>query len=78
MDEPPNRNDANQENELGEASFDSVMRALRLWQAHGVEYNILITAITVRGNHSLESHRFLRDEIGHELDPVPPHQFGRG
>ena len=56
----------------GKPTFDKVMRGLRLLQKHGVDYNVLTTVNRVNGDYPLEVYRFLRDEVGHDLDAVHP------
>jgi len=64
IDGPREVHDANRVNKGGAATFDDVMRGLRVLQAHGVEYNVLTTVNRVNGDFPLEVYRFLRDEIG--------------
>jgi uncharacterized protein len=40
------------------------MRAARLMQAHGVDFNILATVHAANADHPIEVYRFLRDEVG--------------
>ena len=49
-------------------------------QKHGVDYNVLTTVNRVNADYPLEVYRFLRDEVGTDLDAVHPgggaHQRG--
>jgi len=48
----------------GQGTFDRVVAAARLLQAHGVEFNILCTVNSRNANHPLDVYRFFRDELG--------------
>jgi uncharacterized protein len=63
IDGPREVHDGNRVGKGGNASFDHVMRGLRLLQAHGVEYNVLTTVNGLNGDYPLEVYRFLRDEV---------------
>jgi uncharacterized protein len=56
--------DAHRMDRTGAATFDRVMKGLRLLQKHRVEYNVLVTINHVNANHPLEVYQFLRDEAG--------------
>jgi uncharacterized protein len=58
---PRDLHDVNRVDKGGHATFDKVMRGLRLLQKHGVEFNILTTVNRQNGDHPLEVYRFLRD-----------------
>lgn len=64
IDGPRELHDAYRVDKRGEATFDKVMRGLRLLQQQGVEYNVLTTVNRVNADHPLEVYRFLRDEVG--------------
>jgi uncharacterized protein len=64
IDGPREVHDGNRVDKGGNASFDHVMRGLRLLQAHDVEYNVLTTVNGLNGDYPLEVYRFLRDEVG--------------
>ncbi len=64
IDGPRELHDGNRVDKGGNASFDDVMRGLRLLQEHGVEYNVLTTVNRLNGDYPLEVYRFLRDEVG--------------
>ena len=64
IDGPREVHDGNRVDKGGNASFDGVMRGLRLLQAHDVEYNVLTTVNGLNGDYPLEVYRFLRDEAG--------------
>ena len=72
IDGPRHLHDIHRVDKGGAPTFDKVMRGLRLLQKHGVEYNILVTVNRVNADYPLEVYRFLRDEVGTELDPVHP------
>jgi uncharacterized protein len=46
----------------GHGTFERVMRALRLLQKHGVEFNTLTTVHAANGDRGLDVYRFFRDE----------------
>lgn len=48
----------------GRATFDKVMRAVRLMQEHHVEFNVLTTVHAGNADHPVEVYRFLRDDVG--------------
>jgi uncharacterized protein len=64
LDGPRELHDAYRVDKGGAPTFDKVMRALRLLQRHGVEFNLLTTVHARNGNHPLAVYRFLRDEAG--------------
>ena len=81
IDGPRELHDVYRVDKGGGPTFDKVMRGLRLLQKHGVEYNVLTTVNRVNADYPLEVYRFLRDEVGTDLDAVHPggraHQRGR-
>ncbi len=64
LDGPREMHDLYRVDKGGRPTFDKVMRAARLMQTHGVEFNILTTVHAGNVNHPLEVYRFLRDEVG--------------
>ncbi len=64
IDGPRELHDAHRMDRTGAATFDRVMKGLRLLQKHRVEYNVLVTINNVNANHPLEVYLFLRDEAG--------------
>ncbi len=48
----------------GQGTFDRVVAAVRLLQAHKVEFNILCTVNSRNADHPLDVYRFFRDELG--------------
>jgi uncharacterized protein len=64
IDGPRELHDGNRVDKGGNATFDDVMRGLRLLQAHKVPYNVLTTVNRLNGDYPLEVYRFLRDEVG--------------
>jgi uncharacterized protein len=64
LDGPQELHDAYRVDKGGAPTFDKVVAAARLLQAHGVEFNILCTVHAANGDHPLEVYRFFRDEIG--------------
>jgi uncharacterized protein len=64
IDGPRPLHDAYRVDKGGAPTFDKVMRAARLLQKHGVEFNILTTVHAANADHPLEVYRFFRDELG--------------
>jgi uncharacterized protein len=64
IDGPAELHDVYRLDKGGRATFDRVMRGLRLLQKHGVEYNVLTTVNRVNADYPLDVYRFLRDEAG--------------
>jgi uncharacterized protein len=64
MDGPREMHDRYRVDKGGRPTFDKVMAAARLMQAHRVEFNILTTVNAGNVAHPLEVYRFLRDEVG--------------
>lgn len=64
LDGPRELHDAYRHDKGGHPTFDKVVRALRLLQAHGVEVNVLTTVHAANAERPLEVYRFLRDEAG--------------
>ena len=64
LDGPREMHDCYRVDKGGRPTFDKVMRAARLMQTHGVEFNILTTVHAGNAGHPLEVYHFLRDEVG--------------
>jgi uncharacterized protein len=64
LDGPREMHDAYRRDKGGKPTFDRVMRAARLMQAHNVDFNILCTVNAANAGHPLEVYRFFRDEVG--------------
>jgi uncharacterized protein len=64
LDGPKALHDAYRKDRGGHGTFDRVMRAARLLQKHGVEFNILSTVNRKNADYPLEVYRFFRDKIG--------------
>jgi serine-type anaerobic sulfatase-maturating enzyme len=64
IDGPREMHDLYRVDKGGQPTFDKVLRAARLMQKHGVEFNVLTTVHAGNGDHPLEVYRFLRDEVG--------------
>jgi uncharacterized protein len=63
VDGPRHLHDVYRRDKAGHSVFDQVVRAVRLMQAHGVEFNILCTVNAANSLHPLEVYRFFRDEL---------------
>lgn len=63
LDGPQALHDAYRVDKGGHGTFDKVMRAARLLQAHAVDFNILTTVHAANADYPLEVYRFLRDEV---------------
>jgi uncharacterized protein len=63
LDGPRAMHDAYRIDKDGQPTFEKVMRAVRLLQKHGVDFNIVVTAHAANAEHPLEVYRFLRDEV---------------
>lgn len=64
LDGPQPIHDRYRRDRAGAGSFERVMRALRLLQRHGVEYNVLTCVTRQSPDEALDVYRFLRDEAG--------------
>jgi uncharacterized protein len=64
LDGPREMHDVYRVDKGGRPTFDKVLRAARLMQAHRVEFNVLTTVHAGNADHPLEVYRFLRDEVG--------------
>lgn len=63
LDGPKKLHDAYRKDRSGNSVFDRVVRAVKLMQAHDVQFNILCTINAVNSKHPLEVYRFFRDEL---------------
>jgi len=62
LDGPRALHDTYRKDKAGRGTFERVMKALRLLQAHNVEFNILCTVNSKNADYPLEVYRFFRDE----------------
>ena len=56
--------DAYRVDRAGDGTFDRVLRAARLMQEHGVDFNVLCTVHAANAGHPEEVYCFFRDELG--------------
>ena len=72
LDGPKELHDVYRKDKRGRGTFDRVMAAARLLQAHNVEFNILCTVNSKNSRHPLDVYRFFRDELGaHYIQFIP-------
>lgn len=64
LDGPRDLHDAYRRDKSGKPTFDRVLRAARLMQEYGVEFNVLCTVNRQNGSQPLRVYRFFRDELG--------------
>jgi uncharacterized protein len=64
LDGPRELHDSFRRDRGGKSVFSRVVRAARLMQEHGVEFNILCTVNAANSHHPLRVYRFFRDELG--------------
>ncbi|MEN6347752.1 MAG: anaerobic sulfatase maturase [Armatimonadia bacterium] len=64
LDGPRDLHDAYRRDKSGKPTFDRVLRAARLMQEYGVEFNLLCTVNRQNGSQPLRVYRFFRDELG--------------
>ncbi len=64
MDGPADIHDAQRVDKGGKGTHHKVMRAARILQAAGAEFNILCTVHAVNADRGKEVYRFFRDEVG--------------
>ncbi|NJD59442.1 MAG: anaerobic sulfatase maturase [Anaerolineae bacterium] len=64
LDGPPHIHNVFRVDRGGAATYDRVMRGIRLLQEHRVDYNILATVNRISADHPQKIYRFLRDEVG--------------
>jgi uncharacterized protein len=72
MDGPKELHDFYRKDKGGHGTFDRVMRAARLLQKHGVEFNILCTVNRKNADHPREVYRFFRDELNAQYVQLIP------
>jgi uncharacterized protein len=63
LDGPEKLHDTYRKDKGGHPTFEKVVKAVRLMQAHKVEFNILCTVNAVNSLHPLEVYHFFRDEL---------------
>ncbi len=63
LDGPREMHDRYRVDKAGKPTFDRVVKAVRLMQKHGVDFNVLCTVNAANGDHPLEVYRFFRDEL---------------
>jgi uncharacterized protein len=63
LDGPREFHDAYRVDRRGAPTFDRVVRAARLMQRHGVDFNVLCTVHGANAGHPLDVYRFFRDEL---------------
>ncbi len=63
LDGPRYLHDVYRRDRAGGSVFDRAVRAARLMQEHGVEFNVLCTVNAANSRHPLEVYRFFRDEL---------------
>jgi len=81
LDGPRELHDAYRRDKAGKPVFDRVVRAARLMQKNGVEFNILCTVNAANSVRPLDVYRFFRDELGArylQLIPIVELQDGSG
>ena len=71
LDGPRELHDAWRVDKRGKPTFDRVLRALRLLQRHGVEFNVLCVVSRANGDHPREVYRFLKAEGVEFIQLIP-------
>jgi uncharacterized protein len=72
MDGPRELHDFYRKDRGGHGTFELVMKAARLLQQYGVEFNILCTVNSKNANHPLDVYRFFRDNLrAHYIQFIP-------
>lgn len=71
IDGPQEFHDEYRRNRAGQPSFHRVMKAVRMLQAHGVEWNALAVVNDYNADHPVEFYRFFK-EIGCITSSSPP------
>ncbi len=72
LDGPDELHNVYRKDKGGHATFDRVVKALRLLQQHHVEFNILCTVNDRNADHPLEVYGFFRDELdAHHIQFIP-------
>ena len=64
IDGPRELHDTFRQDKGGGATFDKVMRGIRVLQKHGVDFNTLTCVNAANAEKGLDVYRFLRDEVG--------------
>ncbi len=64
LDGPRELHDAYRRDKAGRSVFDRVVKAVRLMQKHGVEFNVLCTVNAANSRRPLDVYRFFRDGLG--------------
>ena len=64
LDGPREMHDRYRVDKGGRPTFDRVLRAARLMQTHGVDFNVLTAVHAANAAHPLGVYRFVRDEVG--------------
>lgn len=72
LDGPRELHDAYRRDKGGNSVFDRVVRAVRLMQEHGVEFNILCTVNAANSRHPHDVYRFFRDDLGARYVQIIP------
>lgn len=71
LDGPRHVHDRFRRDARGDGTHRLAMRALRLLQKHGVQYNVLASVAADHGRHLLASYRFLRQEGVRHIQFIP-------
>jgi len=72
LDGPQRLHDMYRKDKGGHGTFERVLKAARLLQQHGVEFNILCTVNSKNANHPLDVYRFFRDNLrAHYIQFIP-------
>jgi uncharacterized protein len=72
LDGPQRLHDMYRKDRGGHGTFERVLKAARLLQQYGVEFNILCTVNSKNANHPLDVYRFFRDNLrAHYIQFIP-------
>ena len=72
LDGPKELHDFYRKDKGGQGTYERAVKAARLLQKHGVEFNVLCTVNARNADHPLEVYRFFRDELDvHYLQFIP-------
>lgn len=71
MDGPARLHDAHRVDKGGRPTFEKVHRAMKLLQAHGVDFNVLCVVNRVNAEAPLEVYRFLREQGVEFIQLIP-------
>ncbi|MCE5314609.1 MAG: anaerobic sulfatase maturase [Armatimonadota bacterium] len=63
LDGPKDMHDAYRRDRAGNSVYNRVIRAVKLMQAHDVQFNILCTVNAINSKHPLRLYRFFRDKL---------------